>query len=379
LKKLFNELQKQLCSVYEEPPTGNDLKRIKTLSGLVSGMIRKNSSYLADIGSGLPQIINAHSKEIAAKRFLENKWVDYDYYYLPFLKQFLPAIIGFTPYWQDKLVLVIDGSQTGKHHATLMISLYWQGRGIPICWFVKKGGKGHFSEQNHVDLLEHAASIIRPILPDHMSVVLLGDGEFDGVKLQKSCLNQKWDYVFRTACDSVLYENDERFTARQALPTDETDVLFIPNVEFTEKRLATNFICWFDRKKYDDPIFLVSSLGDVIDVVDFYDQRYSIECLFKDLKSTSFNLHKTRIKDAAAISNLIIVAAIAFIMLITLGLHFQHHDVRARVQRIRKDQKVLSLFSYACKLLQYLLEHGLSLNFSFQFSKNLSNSFIRGS
>ena len=45
---------------------GNALKRINTLSGLVSGMIRKGSSHLPDIGSGLTQDINAASKTKAA-------------------------------------------------------------------------------------------------------------------------------------------------------------------------------------------------------------------------------------------------------------------------------------------------------------------------
>lgn len=339
-------------------------------------MINKNSSSLSEIGSGLPQKTNAHSKEIAAKRFINNKWVAYDDYYLPILKAFLPALIGFQPYWQNRLVLVIDGSQMGKNHAALMISLYWQNRGIPICWMVKKGGKGHFSEQNHIDLVNTAASILQLILPAEMPIVLLGDGEFDGIELQKCCLSNKWDYVFRTANDSVLYENGERFIAKQALPIGDNK-LFIPNTDFTEKRFSTNFICWHDQVKYENPIFLVSNLTEVVDIIDFYDQRYSIECLFKDLKSTSFNLHKTRVKNKDAISNLIILGTIAFVMLISLGIRFEHDDIRSKIQRIRKKQKVLSLFTYACRLLVYLINNDIAFSFSFQFSKSEPDSYIR--
>ena len=118
--------------------------------------------------------------------------MDYESHYLPFLTKFLPAIIAFTPY--DKtLELVIDGSQMGKNNAALMISIVWQNRGIPICWFVKKGSKGHFKEEEHVQVLQEAYNVLSPILPEKMPVVLLGDGEFDGIELQKFCLSSSWD------------------------------------------------------------------------------------------------------------------------------------------------------------------------------------------
>ena len=88
---------------------------------------------------------------------------------------------------------MIDGSQMGKNNAALMISIVWQNRGIPICWFVKKGSKGHFKEEEHVQVLQEAYNVLSPILPEKMPVVLLGDGEFDGIALQKFCLSSSWD------------------------------------------------------------------------------------------------------------------------------------------------------------------------------------------
>lgn len=106
MKKLFSQIQKHLCSTLETPPTGNALKRINNLSGFITGMIRKGKSSLPAIGSGIPKNINADSKTIAAKRFVENKWTDYDTHYLPFLVEFLRAFIAFTPAW-EKLCIVM--------------------------------------------------------------------------------------------------------------------------------------------------------------------------------------------------------------------------------------------------------------------------------
>ena len=106
----------------------------------------------------------------------------------------------------------------------------------------------------------------------------------------------------------LFYLCEKRFQAKNTSPDYQQNCAFIPSVEFTELRFKyVNFVCWHDIKKHDDPIFLVSNLEHPGDIIHFYDQRYSIECLFKDLKSTSFNLHKTRLKDAYEVNNLIII------------------------------------------------------------------------
>ncbi len=370
MKKLFTQVRQILSSVFDPLPAGNELKRINSLSGFMCGMIRKGSSHLPDIGSGLRQNINAHSKTIAAKRFVENKWIGYQTHYLPFLSVFFRMILFLTPV-RERLLLVIDGSQMGKDHAALMISIVWQNRGFPVCWLVKKGSKGHFTEENHVKVLQKAAKALLPLIPQNREVVLLGDGEFDGIDLQKFCLSCSWDYVLRTACDTVLYDNDERFQARDIEPLENQNCAFIPDVEFSGKRFRdVNFLCWHDRKRHQDPIFLVSSLADAGDIMEFYDRRYSIECLFKDLKSTSFNLHKTRLKKAYDIDNLILIAALAFILTLLIAIRYDTPEWRKKVQRVRPDRKVLSVFSFAYKLIHYFLENELDFLFSFHFSKN---------
>lgn len=370
MKKLFSRIQKRLVNLSIGTPQGHALKRINTLSGLISGMIRKGSSHLPDIGSGIQKNTDANSKTVAAKRFVENKWVDFDTHYLPYLTAFLKGILAFTQLHQG-IILVIDGSQTGKDNATLMISLVWQNRGIPICWYTKKGAKGHFKAEDHEKVLEHAMQLLIPLIPSNIPITLLGDGEFDGIGLQQMCLDKGWNYVLRTACSTILFENGQRFKAKDISPDVQQKCAFIPTVEFTKSRYKyVNFVCWHDIKKHEDPIFLVSNLQHPGDIIEFYDQRYSIECLFKDLKSTSFNLHKTRLKKAEEVSNLIIVAALAFILLTILAIQYDQPKWRKKVQRVRKDRKVLSFFTFAYKLIDYFLDYEVSFNFSFQFSKN---------
>lgn len=379
MKKVFHQIQTRLVNLSEVRPEGNALKRLNTLSGLVSGMIRKGSSHLPDIGSGLPQNINADSKTVAAKRFVENKWTDYDLHFLPFLTAFIRGVLACTGYLEHGIILVIDGSQIGKDNAALMISLYWCGRGIPICWIVKNGGKGHFKVEDHIKVLEKAVKILTSIFPSDTRITLLGDGEFDAIEIQQLCLKIGWDYVLRTANNTVFYEGGERFQARAVSPAEKHDIYFIPKVEFTKKKFKyVNFLCWHNQKKHEEPIYLVSNLSCNREIIEFYDCRYSIECLFKDMKSTSFNLHKTRLKNHEEVSNLIIIAALAFILLTVLAIQYDEPYWRKKVQRVRKDQKVLSFFTFAYKLIDHFTDYDICFSFSFQFSKN-SRSFIQDS
>jgi hypothetical protein len=97
----------------------------------------------------------------------------------------------------QSLVLVIDGSVVGRGCIALMIHVVYKGRALPLCWLVRQGKKGHFPEDLHVALVEQ----VQEMIPPGTSVVLLGDGEFDGIGLQQSLEEANWSYVCRTGCN----------------------------------------------------------------------------------------------------------------------------------------------------------------------------------
>lgn len=368
-------MRSELFKVHERPLEGHALGRINNLSGFITGMIRKGSSHLPDLGYGLPQNIDANSKTTAAKRFVANKWTDIETHYLPYLQRFLQGFILYALLATGEVILTIDGSQMGKHNAALMVSLVWRKRGIPVCWFVKSGSKGHFREEHHVEVLKQALLILLPLLPPDMPVTVLGDGEFDGIELQKLCREYGCKYALRTACNTVFYKKGERFQGKSLSVAEHHDCLFIEHLEFTDKRFKyVNFVCWHDCKTHQDPIFIVSNISCPRAIIEYYDQRYSIECLFKDIKSTSFNVHKTRLEKPEEVNNLLIVAALAFILLTSLIHIYDTKAYRKKVQRVRPDRKVLSFFCFAYKLLEYFLDHDVGFTFSMLFSKFSMNS-----
>jgi hypothetical protein len=59
---------------------------------------------------------------------------------------------------------------------------------------VHGGKKGHFPEALHIALVEQGQELI----PPGAQVVVLGDGAFDGIGLQRTLHEAGWTYVCRT-------------------------------------------------------------------------------------------------------------------------------------------------------------------------------------
>lgn len=372
MKSIFSQVKDSLKILYGQEPQGHHIKRLNSLCGLITGMLIKKSSHLPDLASGLPQDINKASGVTHAKRTLSNKWIDSKLYYLPFLTAFLSAFSKKVIINQE-VKLVIDGSQMGSKHVALVVSLVWDKRSIPLCWLVRKGKKGHFPKEMHLAVIEEAAKVLQSILPSKTKVVLLGDGEFDSVDLQKLCRKKLgWNYVFRTSCDAIMYDYEDQFKPEQTCVPSRSQFYFLPGISFSKQKYPdVNFLHWH-RPEYADPIYLISTFDNPFDIAYYYEFRFSIETMFKDFKSRGFNLHKTRLADAYDISNLLIVGSLAFCFIMRLGYVYEDDPIRKKVQEKPKDKKQLSVFSYGLVVFEYLIEKCIDFVFSLTISKNSS-------
>lgn len=370
-KKLYRKLRKKLRRTYAKFQKRSFRRRLKLLIAAVCGLMRTRKPYMSSLGYGLPQKITAHSQEKTMKGFLENKWIAQDTFYEPFIGEVLKEIFALKGY-KEKIRLVIDGSKMGSSHMALMISLWFEGRGIPLVWIVKKKPKGHFKSKVHVDLLHEAQQLLKPYLSNNQSVVFMGDGEFDNVDLQDACKSEGWNFVFRTSCNSVFYEDESRFQPKELSVNEKQNFTFINNTEFTEEhRKKVNFVLWHEPQ-YEEAIPLISNLEEPIDVIEAYQKRYSIEGMFKDMKSTTFSLHKTRLTKIHSIANLILVGAIALVFIMKVGLKYHDSPLRPYVNRMRPNRTVNTFITYGRDFLKYCLDNGEKVNFSYKFSKNTS-------
>ncbi len=331
---------------------------------MIGSLIRGGRASLQCIGQGMDLEIDLESRVKKAKRWLKSKWTDAETHFIPYL---IPIIRSLSK--SNRIIVAIDGSSIGDC-MTLMISIIWKNRAIPVCWTVRKAPKGHFPEQMHVDLIKTAADIFESVLGKGHPIVLLGDGEFDGVELMKTCRQVGWQFVVRTGKDCLISDNEQadgatRFDA--IIPQLGQDTFFMPDIRVTRQAYGEiNALRWHE-KKYEHPLYLLTNIEEAPLAIFCYKKRYCIETFFSDIKSRGFNINRTRISNPEMIFNLIIIAALAFILAILTA--FEGINSELLPKFIRKDRvKNLSIFQIGLRTIKFLCQKQHC--FSFQFSNN---------
>jgi len=101
----------------------------------------------------------------------------------------------------------MEGSGVGRGCCALMMPVIFKGRALPLAWRVRQCPKGHFPEDLHIALVE----LVSNLIPAGTKVVFLGDGEFDGIKLQETMHEAGWWYACRTSKGNTATWDDETF------------------------------------------------------------------------------------------------------------------------------------------------------------------------
>jgi len=323
-KSLYKDMLSMLTKASTIKPTGNHLRRLNVLAGMIcSSMGTKSSSLegLSDKESKTAKQSESHVKQ--SKRWLSSKWTDWETFFAPFATKML---LGLSK--KGELVLVIDGSQTAGDCVTLMLSVIWHGYAIPLAWLTKKGEKGHFPEEMHLDLV----AVVEKIIPVDCRIVFLGDGEFDGLKLRQCCKKLKWEFVLRTSVDRKVDCGGEVAHLGSLSPPPGSETVFLKDACDGD-----NAIYWLG-KGYENPVLLLTNmdLGEM--ACDYYRRRFKIETLFKQLKSAGFGLHRSKIKSCTRVKNLIIVIAFAFIFTFCMGVLLKNEPQEMISKFARKDR-----------------------------------------
>ena len=322
-----------LKQLYGTALTGNFLRHVLTLAALINGIVAAGKTQLPAIANKTPGSKQRESQIQQFRRWLKNTNIEARTYFLPCL----PALLAGLP--KGPLVLIEDGSEVGHGCLTLMLSVVYQKRALPLAWVVIHGKKGHFPQETHKALLESLLGI----LPVDREIIFLGDGEFDGCALLSFIRQRGWHYVCRTAKNVLLFEEEEafRFTDVRVAPGE----LLSYNVAFTATRLAPVLAIAVWEVGYKEPLYLVTSLELADEAVFWYRHRFRIETFFSDQKSRGFHLHKSHLRCPKRLSRLLIACCLAYLWMVFLGVVVASRDsLRRQVHRRRRcDVSVFQL------------------------------------
>jgi len=258
------------------------------------------------------------------------------------------------------VVLVMDGSGVGRGCTALMIHVVYKGRALPLAWRVRQAPKGHFPEELHIALVE----LISGLIPAGTQVVLLGDGEFDGTRLQQTLQQAGWSYACRTATSTVATWEGETFRL-DALGAclKPGRLIELQEVHCTREAYGPIMVlcCW--AKGYQEPLYLVSNMATAEEACRLYEKRFRIETFFSDQKSRGFHIHKSHMSDVQRLSRLLIATCLAYIWIVYLGSIGAKDQWRHLIHRRKRCD--LSLFQLGLRLLEYFLNEEMPIPVQF--------------
>jgi hypothetical protein len=359
----YRSIRTALSQMFLGEPKGYGAKQLNVLASLISGIVGSRSTNYPKIASKVPDQAKAESRVKRYSRYINDAEPEQEIYLLPFAAELLANLAAFT------LVLIMDGSAVGRNCVTLMLSVQYRGRALPLGWLTISGKKGHFSEERQVELV----SAVKELVPAAADVVFLGDGEFDGTQLQQKLAEFGWKYVCRTASNTIL--NDGQDFSFQELLLEPGMCVEIEKVLFTRQLYGPILAVAWWRKGFEEPLYLISNFDLKDEACYWYQKRFKIETFFSDQKSRGFNLHKSHLSDPSRLGKLMIAACLAYLWITQLGLWSFGQKLHTVVHRT--DRCDLSLFQLGLRVLEHLLDFNLPIPASFtDFSHDYPN-FVR--
>jgi hypothetical protein len=290
------------------------LSQAKTLSHLSVAACSMGRASLAELGRCLARTSSVAVKHCIKRvdRFLDNARIE--------PPEAMRGLIEWLARPRKKLLVILDWVEI-RSFPCLVLAARLKGRAVPLLWSVCRDGELYRSRNN----LEYALlKLLRTMVPDSTQVVVLADRGFGRAEMARECQGLKFDFLIRIRPD--VYVQHEGYTGKLLdLPIREGFNKVYRQVQYRKDRpvVANVAVIWLPQEQ--EPWFLLTSLPRLqgLKLTKVYAKRMSIEEYFRDAKSlrNGFALRLTLVKDPRRLERLLLVLAMAYLLLVAVGLY----------------------------------------------------------
>ena len=291
------------------------LSQAKTLAILVSSAMHVERISLANIGRAMQGRVKHQIKR--CWRFCANDRIETADAMSGMLKRVLRKR-------KKKLLISFDWTDI-KSFQTLVASVVFKGRSVPVCWAScrKHLYDGHRSRNAFEESL---LLMLRSMIPRHVKVILLADRGFGRTELARFCQNQGFNYIIRIQ-PNVRVRHADHTGKLLDYPVHKGICKLLKSVAYRSHNAVTQNIVvrWVRNlpKKRDECWFLMTDLqAGGAQISKLYGRRMTIEELFRDQKNkrNGWSLRDTRITRPERLDRLLLILAIAYLLLCGIGL-----------------------------------------------------------
>lgn len=325
--------------------------QLRNFTWLAIGIYLSKKVHLSKIAGKIPGKAKRPSVTRRLNRFLCNKAIRPRELYTPVATQILQAHVR-----AGEVRLILDCTKVGFRHQLLMVAVAHRKRALPIAWtWVRR--KGHSHAWVQLALLSH----VRRIMPQGVSVLLVGDCEFGAIAVLKQLDAWNWKYVLRQGSshllDLTLHNNWQPFGSIVDRPGQS---VWLGSAFLTREHVYPVNLLAHWQAGYDEPWLLATNLTCKKDALRAYRRRMWIEEMFGDMKGHGFDLESTHLRHSIRLSRLTLAVALLYTWLLVSGTRAIKNGQRDLVDR--KDRRDLSVFQIGWQIVERYLVNDLPLS-----------------
>lgn len=304
------QLYRQLFEQLEQWIVPKDRRHRQNCAEIVAAILQAESACLTHWIPFLShRDCQARSHLERLSYFIHNPKIGQELFYAPLIGQFLQEWKG------QEVMLVMDTSMLWDTFCLIEVCVAWGGRSITLAQTVIKHGSATVGFEQYRPVLEAA----KARLPKEARPTLLADRGFEHGELMRWLTQQHWDWAIRVKSNlQITLGNGKQKALSQLLPPKGQVNLFkgVQVLGNVECNLGTA-----NCRGVKEPWAVLTNTPLSLQTFQLYGKRFGgIEPRFKDYKSGTFEILRSKIRNAEALSNLLMMVEMAELLAIRLGL-----------------------------------------------------------
>lgn len=291
--------------------------KLKNLVYIVVGIVLSKSVVLSEISERLKDDYTEASEASKIKRifrFLTSSIIKSDYLYYNFIAEVMEKYIKRSN--NNKLIIIFDHTTIEDKFLILQFSLKVGKRVVPLWYKIFKYKEKGSKSFKHI---KQGIKELNDILASYnYEVILLADRGFKSIDLFRFIDELGWKYCIRCTNDMLVkIEGNEKIKYLRDIKPLKKSVKKFNKVLLSAGEYVCNLaVC--KAEEAEDTWYLATNMSSKM-AVNEYKKRFDIEEMFRDLKSSGFNMEGTWTKNVVYFENLYLCLCIAYTWMIVLG------------------------------------------------------------
>lgn len=307
-----SRLYHQLQTLLGQSIPWADQRHLHTLIWMVIGLVMSECINLTKWRVYIrTRAVFAQSHQRRFSRWLHNPRINVQKLYSALIAQALAR------WGETQITLIEDTSMLWDEYCLIRLSVQYRGRAIPLVWRVIRHGSSSVRFEVYQAMLKRATRLV----PPGVQVCFLADRGFADTTLMHYLRDElHWHFRIRVKSNGWIHRPGQGWKQLNQYHLNLGEVVLLQGVTLTKTRAIAGLHLALARDPLSRQLWMVvSDQPTTLQTFREYGERFQIEEELLDEKSNGFQLERSEIRSAPALSRLCLVMAVATLVLTVQG------------------------------------------------------------